>query len=70
MIYHRQYREEMSKQILNMLLETNKLREHQARELLIGRLEAQLSAKIQAVQELRENINQGRNVLEEMKRLL
>jgi len=53
-----------------MLLETNKFREHQGRELFIGVLEAQLSAKIQAIKELRDNIEQGRNMLEEMSTLL
>ena len=59
----------MSRNILNMLLETNKLREHQARELLIGVLEGQLFAKEVATKELRENIDTGTEILKEMKRL-
>jgi hypothetical protein len=53
-----------------MLLETNKLREHQAREMLIQVLEAQLSAKIHATDELRKQLHQGTQALEEMTRVV
>jgi hypothetical protein len=39
-----------------MLQECNKFREHQARELLIGLLEEQLTERQELVQELRANV--------------
>ena len=56
-------RDELSHNIFLMLQETNKFREHQAREILIELLESQLEARQRLLKEVNEGIAQADSIL-------
>ena len=57
---------ELSHHIFTMLYESNKLREHQARETLISVLEEQLQQRQALVYELRTNIQKASDALQKI----
>eukprot|EP00594_Rhizosolenia_setigera_P002600 CAMPEP_0178947894 /NCGR_PEP_ID=MMETSP0789-20121207/5159_1 /TAXON_ID=3005 /ORGANISM="Rhizosolenia setigera, Strain CCMP 1694" /LENGTH=313 /DNA_ID=CAMNT_0020628177 /DNA_START=1 /DNA_END=942 /DNA_ORIENTATION=- len=60
-------RDELSHNVLLMLHEANKFREHQAREILIGVLETQLKQRKEALEMLKKEIQDGKLALDKMK---
>ena len=62
----RETRDELSHNIFLMLQETNKFREHQAREILIEILEKQLGEREKLLKELEEGIERTDSLLGDM----
>lgn len=60
-------RDELSHNVLLMLHEANKFREHQAREILIGVLETQLKQRKEALERLKKEIQDGKLALDKVK---
>lgn len=55
--FHRKQRDELSHNVFLMLQESNKFREHQAREILIDLLEKQLEQRRKILENLRHQVS-------------
>lgn len=64
--FHRKQRDELSHNVFLMLQESNKFREHQAREILINLLEKQLEQRRKILENLRHQVSLADDLLRDI----